>query len=52
MILYYKDNKGKIHKEAVLGYFEPGYCRQVIITFEEINEEGLITVKIVEKMFE
>lgn len=52
MILYYKDNRGKIHKETVFRYFEQGYFGQVIIMCEEIDEEGLITMEIVEKMFE
>ncbi|MEH7885333.1 hypothetical protein V7654_13545 [Bacillus sp. JJ1609] len=52
MILYYEDINGKIHKETVFGYFEQGYFGEVIITFEEIDEEGLITMEIVEKVFE
>ncbi|MEH7444542.1 hypothetical protein V7201_19695 [Bacillus sp. JJ1122] len=52
MSLYYRDHNGKIHQETVFGYFEQGYFGQAIITLEEIDEDGLISMEIVEKMFE
>lgn len=52
MRLYYRDHNGKIHKETVFGYFEQGYFGQAFVTLKEIDEKGLITMEIVEKMFE
>jgi len=52
MRLYYRDHNGKVHQETVFGYFEQGYFGQAFITFEGIDEQGLINMEIVEKMFE
>ncbi|WP_423410336.1 hypothetical protein AABM38_10570 [Heyndrickxia sp. MSNUG] len=52
MSLYYKDHNGKIHQETVFGYFEKGYFGHAVVTFEDIDEDGLIKMKMVEKMFE
>lgn len=52
MSLYYKDHNGKIHQETVFGYFEQGYFGHAVVTFEEIDKDGLIKMEIVEKMFE
>ncbi|WP_129689010.1 hypothetical protein [Gottfriedia acidiceleris] len=48
MRLQYKDNKGKLHTETVIGYFEGGYSGNILITIKSIDEDGKLKFKIKE----
>lgn len=48
MILQYKDNKGKLHKEIVIGYFEGGYSGKILITIKSVDKDGKLNLKIKE----
>ncbi|MGG0174672.1 hypothetical protein [Gottfriedia acidiceleris] len=48
MELQYKDNKGKLHTESVIGYFEGGYSGNILITIKSVDEDGKLKFKIKE----
>jgi len=48
LVLEYKDYKGKIHTEYVIGYFEKGYSGEAIIQIKSVNNQGKIEVDIQE----
>jgi hypothetical protein len=50
MKLFYKDDKGRMHTETVIGYFEQGYSGNAKITLNSINKNGVIEMKIVEDL--
>lgn len=44
--LEYKDNKGNLHTEYVIGYFEKGYSGNALINIKSTDENGKIEVEI------
>ena len=46
MRLQYKDNKGKLHTETVIGYFEGGYSGNIVITIKSVDDDGKLNFKI------
>ncbi|MEH7400029.1 hypothetical protein V7148_03470 [Gottfriedia acidiceleris] len=48
MELQYKDNKGKLHTESVIGYFEGDYSGNILITIKSVYEDGKLKIKIKE----
>ncbi|MET3194110.1 hypothetical protein [Bacillus sp. OAE603] len=48
MKLHYKDNKGKLHKETVIGYFEGGYSGDILIKIKSIDADGKLKFNIKE----
>ncbi len=48
MEIQYKDNKGKLHTETVIGYFEGGYSGNIFITIKSIDEDGKLKFRIKE----
>jgi len=46
--LQYKDYKGKLHKETVIGYFEDGYSGDVLIAIKSVDDDGKLKFKIKE----
>ncbi|ODG91060.1 MULTISPECIES: hypothetical protein [Bacillaceae] len=48
MELHYKDNKGKLHTESVIGYFEGGYSGNILITIKSVDEDGKLKFKVKE----
>ncbi|MEH7452639.1 hypothetical protein [Gottfriedia acidiceleris] len=48
MELQYKDNKGKLHTESVIGYFEGGYSGNILITIKSVDDDGKLKIKIKE----
>ncbi|MFF3021765.1 hypothetical protein ACFVRR_03765 [Gottfriedia sp. NPDC057948] len=48
MELQYKDNKGNLHTESVIGYFEGGYSGNILITIKSVDEDGKLKIKIKE----
>ncbi len=51
MTLYYKDQKGQVHKETAIGYFEKGYFGTITVTAKSIDSTGKIEFEFTEKMF-
>lgn len=48
MKLQYKDNKGELHTESVIGYFEKGYSGDAVITIKSVDESGKLDIEIKE----
>jgi len=48
MKLHYKDNKGKLHTETVIGYFEGGYSGDILIKIKSIDADGKLKFNIKE----
>ncbi|MEH7464356.1 hypothetical protein V7166_20505 [Bacillus thuringiensis] len=48
MKLQYKDNKGILHTEYVIGYFEKGYSGNAVITIKSIDDNGKLDIEIKE----
>ncbi|MFS0824353.1 hypothetical protein [Bacillus sp. 1P02SD] len=48
--LEYKDNKGKLHTEYVIGYFEKGYSGKADINIKSIDENGKLKVEIIDNI--
>jgi hypothetical protein len=44
--LEYKDNKGNLHTEYVIGYFEKGYSGKAVINIKSADENGKLEVEI------
>jgi hypothetical protein len=44
--LQYKDNKGNLHIEYVIGYFEKGYSGESVINIKSVDEKGELEVEI------
>jgi hypothetical protein len=44
--LEYKDNKGDLHTEYVIGYFEKGYSAKAVINIKSIDENGKLDAEI------
>lgn len=44
--LEYKDNKGNLHTEYVIGYFEKGYSGRAVINIKSADENGKLEVEI------
>jgi hypothetical protein len=50
MILYYKDNRGFIQKNVIIGYFEKGNRGTVKVNIKSRDENGLIMMQVEEKI--
>lgn len=50
MIIYYKDKKGVIQKNILIGYLEKGYKRKVKATINSQDNNELIIMQIQEKI--
>ncbi|WP_428910777.1 hypothetical protein [Niallia sp. Krafla_26] len=50
LILYYQDNRGYTQKHILIGYFEKGYRGKVKVDITSKDENGLLMMKIQEKM--
>lgn len=50
MILYYKDNRGFVQKNVIIGYFEKGNRGTVKVNIKSRDENGLIIMKVEEKI--
>ncbi|WP_455539260.1 hypothetical protein [Terrisporobacter sp.] len=46
IILTYKDNKGNLHEEYMVGYIEKGYRGRVNATIYNIDKDGKLNMKI------
>lgn len=44
--LEYKDNKGNLHTEYLIGYFEKGYTGKAVINIKSVDENGKLDVEI------
>jgi hypothetical protein len=44
--LEYKDNKGDLHTEYVIGYFEKGYSGKAVINIKSVDESGKLEAEI------
>lgn len=44
--LEYKDNKGNLHTEYLIGYFEKGYTGKAVVNIKSIDENGKLEVEI------
>lgn len=44
--LEYKDNRGNLHTEYVIGYFEKGYSGQAVIKIKSIDEKGKLKLEV------
>jgi hypothetical protein len=42
----YKDNKGNLHTEYVIGYFEKGYSGKSVINIKSVDKDGKLEVEI------
>lgn len=51
MIIYYKDKRGVIQKNTLIGYFEKGYSGKVNVTINSREENGLLIMQIQEKIY-
>lgn len=50
MIIYYKDKRGYIQKNTLIGYFEKGYNGKVKVNINSRDENGLIIMQIQENI--
>jgi ABC-type lipoprotein release transport system permease subunit len=48
MLLYYKDKRGVIQKNTLIGYFEKGYNGKVKVNINSQDKNGLIIMQIQE----
>ncbi|KKI88653.1 hypothetical protein WQ54_31065 [Bacillus sp. SA1-12] len=46
--LEYKDNKGNLHTEYVIGYFEKGYSGDATVNIKSIDANGKLEIEIKE----
>lgn len=44
--LEYIDNRGNLHTEYVIGYFEKGYSGQAVIKIKSIDEKGKLKLEV------
>lgn len=51
MIIYYKDKRGIIQKNTLIGYFEKGYRGKVNVKVNSEDENGLLIMQIQEKVY-
>lgn len=51
MIIYYKDKRGYIQKNILIGYFEKGYSGKVKVNMNFQDKNGLIIMQIQEKIY-
>lgn len=51
MIIYYKDKRGVIQKNTLIGYFEKGYSGKVNVKINSQEENGLLIMQIQEKIY-
>lgn len=49
MIIYYKDKRGYIQKNTLIGYFEKGYNGRVNVNINSQDKNGLIIMQVQEK---
>ncbi|WP_138205606.1 DUF4097 domain-containing protein [Haloimpatiens lingqiaonensis] len=51
MIIYYKDKRGVVQKNTLIGYFEKGYSGKVKVNIKSQDKNGLIIMQIAEKIY-
>lgn len=50
MVIYYKDKRGYVQKNTLIGYFEKGYTGSVKVNINSQDENGLIIMQVQEKV--
>lgn len=50
MVIYYKDKRGYVQKNTLIGYFEKGYNGSVKVNINSQDENGLIIMQVREKV--
>lgn len=48
LLLEYEDNKGNLHTEYIIGYFEKGYSGKAVVNITSVDEKGKLDVEIKE----
>lgn len=49
MIIYYKDKRGYVQRNTLIGYFEKGYNGRIKVNINSQDKNGLIIMQIQEK---
>ncbi|WP_246140914.1 hypothetical protein [Bacillus marasmi] len=47
--LEYRDNKGQLHTEHVIGYFEKGYTGEAVITIKSEDKNGKLYIDVTDQ---
>lgn len=50
MIIYYKDKRGYVQRNTLIGYFEKGYRGKVKVNINSQDKNGLIIMQVEEKI--
>ncbi|SFC35452.1 hypothetical protein SAMN05443252_10318 [Bacillus sp. OV322] len=48
--IVYKDLKGNMHSETVLGYFERSYSGDAVVKIKSVDRDGVLAIKINERV--
>lgn len=51
MIIYYKDKRGVIQENTLIGYFEKGYSGKVKVNINSQDKNGLLVMQIEERIY-
>ncbi|WP_419881551.1 hypothetical protein ACN6MY_18860 [Peribacillus sp. B-H-3] len=48
--IQYKDSKGNVHSETVIGYFERSYSGDAVFKIKSVDKDGVLAVKTNERV--